>query len=178
MFGRSRFASDDDPVGPAYHQGAEFWTLVRTQAVHDPILRSYLSRRGVNPDDPYTDDIDKRNEVIRKIKPILILRDAFLDETLGRRPRKRTSLYAGEEAIYAMSEGNPRWLAGVVNDLVDVYLNRGVARGIPLIDAAMQDEVLGGASARMLAMVKHFPIGDGSSPRQALPGQADGRLHR
>jgi hypothetical protein len=157
MFGRSLFASEELDSAGTYRRGAEIWERVSRLAKKDESFAAYLAKHGLTPNDPYTDDTKTMAEAIRKVKPIVLLRDAWLDDEKHVRSRKNTSLYAGEDAIYAMSDGNPRWLAGVVNELVDAYQNRGQARGVPLLSADVQDEVLTAASWRMRTLVKHNP---------------------
>ena len=48
------------------------------------------------------------------------MRNEFIKNEIEKRSRKRVTLYAGKEAVFAMSEGNPRKLLGLLNDISDL----------------------------------------------------------
>ncbi|HVF59222.1 MAG TPA: hypothetical protein VNJ70_05355 [Thermoanaerobaculia bacterium] len=163
LFGRSSFARDEAPKEEedAYARGTEVWDAFRTQASSDRHFATYLKRHGVNPQDPSSAPPEIRDRVLRKVKPIVLLRDAFRKSS-GGRSRKKRSLYSGEDAIYAMSDGNPRWLAGLLNDLLDALLKDLQSRGrkkfsLPM-RASLQADVLEAASRRMVAFIRAFPV--------------------
>src|ERR1039458_4602378 len=57
-----------------------------------------------------------------------------------------------------MSEGNPRMLAGLLNELLDAETRPNVATG-PRIRPEGQSRVLLAASQRMLSGIKTYPVG-------------------
>lgn len=60
---------------------------------------------------------------IRKPIEIIVFREFFLKSRRGRiekRSRKSLDIYAGESSVYAISEGNPRWLIGLMNRMIDL----------------------------------------------------------
>lgn len=59
------------------------------------------------------------SSIIRKISPMVAFRNAFLNVHGNRKGRKSLSeFYSGWEAIFTISEGNPRWLISVLNSLI------------------------------------------------------------
>ncbi|WP_444505535.1 ORC-CDC6 family AAA ATPase [Clavibacter seminis] len=109
--GASR-ASTDEYVSDLYDSDASFRDYVN-EAVGD--LPSLLSSEG-----------QKRAQHYRKVMPLVITRLAFRtpddSESSGTRryrSRKNPDIYAGANALAAILEGNPRWIIGVMNTLLD-----------------------------------------------------------
>ena len=63
-----------------------------------------------------------------------------------------------------MSEGNPRLLAGLLSELLDVDGSRMIASS-PLVRPESQSRVLQSASQRMLTGIKTYPVAQGSNRR-------------
>jgi hypothetical protein len=129
-------------------------------ATKDHSFRQYLVEHDIDPNNPVTDSVRLRDETLRKVKPIALLRDVYLKGDVGillRRSRKNPSLYHGDDAIYAMSEGNPRLLAGLLNELVDAE-PQGVDSSTPRIRDEVQARVLLGASQRMRTGIRTYPV--------------------
>lgn len=149
-----------------YGRHSEVWEAMVRLAGRDPSFAKYISDEGLNPQDPVSDDIRKRDECLRKVKPIVLLREAyFKGAEREHRSRKSTILYAGEETIYAMSEGNPRLLAGLINELLDAMVTRSrpgfVGSGEPRMPREVQSKVLRGASSRMRSFIRAYPTQTG-----------------
>ena len=129
-------------------------------AGHDPTFHEYLLHHGISPDDPVAESVTVRDASLRKVKPIVLLREAYLKD-LGtkvvRRSRKNPLLYYGEDAIYAMSEGNPRLLAGLLSELLDVE-PAVASRDFPLVKPEAQSRVLHNASQRTLTGIRTYPV--------------------
>lgn len=163
VFGVSPFAQDDiseDMSGDPYAEGTNIWRSMVSLAAKDRSFHDFLEESKIDPLNPVTDNPKLRDEVLRKIKPIVLIRDAFLREGPSRlygRSRKASGLYYGEDAIYAMSEGNPRMLAGLLNELVDSETRP--ADGKPRIRPETQARVLSSASHRMQAGIRAYPAG-------------------
>jgi hypothetical protein len=155
LLGPSDFARDDDS-DDAYARDSFIWHEMVELAKWDSSFRDYLIGHKFDPDNPVAGSAEQRDSSLRKIKPIVLIRNAYQGPT-GGRSRKRHLAYSGEEAVYAMSEGNPRQLAGLLSDLLD---KRRVDPGgaIQLIDHRLQAEVLYEASRRALTGVKTYPV--------------------
>lgn len=172
VLGVSPFAQEDRGDQKAYARNGPIWTAMVRLAQADISFREYLVDHDISPTDPIADDVSLRDETLRKIKPIVLLRDAYLRETensSAKRSRKNPPLYYGEDAVYAMSEGNPRLLAGLLNDLLDAEVKPTHA-GRTWIKPEVQSKLLSTASQRTLAGIKAYPI------RGAVTARALSRL--
>jgi hypothetical protein len=162
IFGTSPFAQEDGDSDNVYKKGGLVWQAMIRLAAGDASFRRYLLEHDISPDNPVSDDVTVRDESLRKVKPLVLLRDAYLKHDVPdrviRRSRKNPQLYYGEDAIYAMSEGNPRLLAGLLSDLLDLQV-RSLSDGIPSIRPLDQSRVLATASQRSLAGIKAYPSG-------------------
>jgi energy-coupling factor transporter ATP-binding protein EcfA2 len=160
VFGPSPFAQDDT-YADAYSHGAQMWRVMVQLARRDPTFKEYLLEHGLDPDNPIAEEVAVRNESLRKVKPIALLREAYLknipDSNRRRRSRKNPTLYFGEDSIYAMSEGNPRLLAGLFNELLDLEIKPSAA-GSMFVRPEIQSRVLHLASLRTLTGIKAYPI--------------------
>jgi hypothetical protein len=159
VFGISPFSQDESDGHQSYKAGGQEWQAMVHLATIDDSFREYLSKRGIAADNPIVDDVALRDESLRKIKPIVLAREAFLKEGNGGvelRSRKVPPLYHGEDSVYAMSEGNPRLLAGLLNDMLDLR-RRSKRRGGVMITKSAQARVLFAASLRMLTTIKTYP---------------------
>ncbi len=89
----------------------------------DSTFSEFLTDRGIDPYNLIESDADYRRATVRKIAPIVAFRNAYRSsvqegQKRGRRPY--SAAYIGWEAIAAMSEGNPRWLIGL---LISMWAN-------------------------------------------------------
>lgn len=160
VFGPSPFAEEEMDPDQGYGRGTPLWRAMVQLAQRDPSFRDYLSEHGISPEDPVVDSVSLRDESLRKIKPIVLLREAYLKDAGDRvikRSRKSAPLYFGEESIYAMSEGNPRLLRGLLNELLDLDTRPSI-EGSPFVPPPAQSRVLFAASQRMLTGIKTYPI--------------------
>jgi hypothetical protein len=167
VFGPSPFAQDDSDLDDVYGRGAPIWRVMIHLAGRDPTFREYLRSHGISPDDPVADLVSLRDESLRKVKPIVLLRDTYLKDVstkVVRRSRKNPPLYYGEDSIYAMSEGNPRLLAGLLSELLDVE-RTAMVNTFPLVRPEVQSRVLHSASQRMLTGIRTYPLERGANHR-------------
>ena len=89
---------------------------------------------------------------MRKLKPILVMRRAFWDSQRHVvRSRKKAGLYYGYDAIAVISDGNPRWLVGLLNDL---FLSATEPNPIP---SEKQETILTEAGTRFNALINSLP---------------------
>lgn len=147
-----------------YNRKSIVYKAMRDLAVTDQSFRQALIDHNINPDDPIPSDDSKTrekqmNEFFRKAKPIVLLRHAFLKDLGIRRTRKKVKLYSGKQAVYAVSEGNPRWLIGLLNDLHDSVDWSGKSSHKDYrIPATKQASIINATSRRFVALVKATPV--------------------
>lgn len=95
---------------------------------------------------------------VRKVGALVAVRDAFRTSDVGLtgdphrrlRSRKNPGLYSGADAIFAMVEGNPRWLIAIGSRLLDAF---GSAR----IPAFAQNLEVARAARRFGALLRTIP---------------------
>jgi len=159
FFSRSILASDEDdePI-EAYNQQSTEYEIFKHLATWDLSFRRLLIDHKVNPDNPVPQSVEEKDKFFRKLKPIAILRSEFLSPTMKARTRKAVTVYAGREAIYAMSEGNPRWLLGLLNDFVDLGLAYQALTREMRVSYSDQARILNNSARRLLAQINASPF--------------------
>jgi energy-coupling factor transporter ATP-binding protein EcfA2 len=170
LFGRSEELLEAEKGVGKYRRGSAEWQLFKDVASWDPSFRRLLEHYGINPDDPWTEDVTLRDTVLRKAKPVATLRRAFLKGAeggrLALRSRKLSTIYFGTEAIYRISDGNPRRLIAILGDLCDRIRADREGR-FHRVSINEQAEVLTRASINFSAYVSALPGGsvnvDGST---------------
>ncbi len=169
VFGRSLFAAEerlghDDDV---YSEGSAAWKTFVELAKRDSTFADFMKSHGFDPANPITDSTRERDQLLRKLKPLALLRETFLGANRAR-SRKRPALYAGEEAIYAMSDGNPRWLAGILNEVLDANPVQRDEGQRPLIQLSKQAPILAAASQRMRQYIRLYPTSPDDAQHSGL----------
>lgn len=163
LFGRSDLVLQADAKVDKYERGSTEWQLVKEVAEWDNHLRQLLLRSGIDPTDPYTTDIARRDSLLRKIKPLAVFRRAFLKPGASRqfslRSRKLGTIYYGREAIYRISDGNPRRLIGILGDMCSKAV-KGKSGTYLRIAPNEQAEVLTRASSHFFGYVHALPGGN------------------
>jgi hypothetical protein len=159
FFRRSVLAAEGNEEPPeSYQQGSTEYEVFKELASWDQSFRLLLTDRKIDPDDPIPKSLAEKDQVFRKVKPVALLRLEFMTEK-GARSRKRPAIYAGKEAVYAMSEGNPRWLIGLLNDFADLGVLGGRQTSETLhVRYADQARLLNTASQRFLSLIKASPF--------------------
>jgi hypothetical protein len=134
-------------------------------AEKDATFRDYLRKNRIDVKHMNLLSGDARAATVRKIAPIVALREFYRrsdrDEHNqgGERSRKRATLYSGADSLFAISEGNPRWLIGILSRLLDRW---DIAKKSP-IPPAVQAQELQKAAERFAAMLKTLPNAKGGS---------------
>ena len=108
---------------PKYHLTEAF----RRLAARDRSFSEYLKERSINLSNVHLLSENERAAQIRKVSPLVIVREAYRgaddnSEASGegqQRSRKAPHLYCGVPALLAVCEGNPRWLIGLTDALLD-----------------------------------------------------------
>jgi hypothetical protein len=166
VFGKSQFDSypdDRDSSGSAYGPGSRWSRKFASLWQKDPTFRSYLNNRGINPRRLDKQSAAERAAEIRKIAPIVAIRDFFLrkdeDKQVTRlRSRKSLGLYAGAESVFAITEGNPRWFLGLMRSMLgsmDIHAKLLSGRIVP---PAKQGEEMLKSAQRFAASLRTIPV--------------------
>jgi hypothetical protein len=116
-----------------------------------------LEKKGIDPTMMESLSANERAAEVRKISPLIPVREFFrgteLPDGVARaRSRKSSTLYAGADSVFAITEGNPRWFIGIVDRL----LERRSADGT-VSESVQADEIMRAAS-RFAAMLRTIPV--------------------
>jgi hypothetical protein len=146
----------------AYKRGSQRAEAFIDLASKDPSFRTYITDSlGIKKLEPNTleslSSVDRAAKV-RKIAPLVAMRDFFWrdpgkNDDRRFRSRKNAALYAGAQAIFAISEGNPRWFIGLVGRLLDNWENQRER-----ISREIQAREIEAASDRFAALLHTIPI--------------------
>lgn len=145
------------PYAPSGKWGQRFIRLYE----NDPTFKVFLDGRGINPRNLQALSPAIRASVVRKIAPIVAVRDFYRrpqapgDSSGAERSRKSVELYTGAEAIFDMSEGHPRWFKVLTSRL----LSRASASGDSVrVSASVQSQEIQAAAHRFSALLRTFPV--------------------
>jgi energy-coupling factor transporter ATP-binding protein EcfA2 len=162
LFGRSDLVLEAEESVKKYERGSPEWILFRELATWDTTFNQMLMDHGLDPSDPVSDAAAVRDAFLRKAKPVAMLRRAFLKPTgegkLSLRSRKLGTIYYGKDAIYRISDGNPRRLIGILGDLCSALGRPNLELAQPLSENE-QAEVLTRASLHFSGYVHALPGG-------------------
>lgn len=97
----------------------------------DKSFREYTDAKGINLSDLSVGSENQRAAAIRKILWPVLVREEFLFEAEGssgrgarRRLRSKDSIsdiYTGAASLFALCEGNPRWVFGLLEPLIQIF---------------------------------------------------------
>lgn len=121
VFGASGYAIVDETgesaVISAYGRGTLWEREFAQLAQKDPSFAAFLEQKKIDPSNLDPSPSAPNGNTIRKIAPVVAFRNAYKARGEGKKRGRKpfNSAYSGWSAICAMSEGNPRWLIGIIN---------------------------------------------------------------
>lgn len=142
---------------PTTSWGQNWWATFHQLAAHDAGFREFLSNKKIDIKDLRSSPSLPNGNTLRKIAPIVAFRAAYRDmrgKKIGRKPFRTP--YVGWEAIASISEGNPRWLIGMLEGL---EREMGPDSDLPLSAYAQWSQVIRTSNAFM-AKIKTVAIED------------------
>ena len=160
VFGKSDFEQESEmPKSQGYKPGSRHQKRFASLAAKDMSFRKYLRRTGLD-----LTKLDRLNEsdrasYIRKIMPLVIVRDYFR-ATPDRGPspnarrlrsRKSLGLYAGAHSLFSIVEGNPRWFLGIIGPMLEAY------SGTSKVAKTRQAQRVAKAAQRYCALLRTIP---------------------
>jgi hypothetical protein len=172
VLGKSEFETDIEEwqeTGHAYSSGGRLGKRYRELARKDSTFSDYLVRVGVDVDSLEDVDPNRRAQTLRKVNALVVVRSTYrADDALTARTRRRLrsrktpDLYRGAASLFAMLEGNPRWLIGIANKLLDGLTSETVP-------ASRQSREVTRTMARFRSLLTTIPAPDRvGSPRRGL----------
>jgi hypothetical protein len=152
--------------GTAYAAGSRHAKNFAKLWEADPTFRAFLGGLGIDGRLIHEASRDERAAILRKIAPLVVTRNEFRtrdSETPSRRrkqsrvsrtirTRKNPLIYTGAESLFAVTEGNPRWLIGIIDQLLQVSHFKGE------VDRPHQARAIARASQRFAALLRNAPL--------------------
>jgi len=158
VLGASYFESsleDIDAERSAYAPGSRWAKRFLSLSRKDHTFRAYLERRQIDLRKLHLMDEAVRAAEIRKVAPVVAIRDYYLRDETSARSRKTAALYTGADSIFALTEGNPRIFIGLVGSL----LAHSKENSRPAVSPHIQAEQLLAAAQKFLATLRTIPTG-------------------
>ena len=146
----------------SYVEGSNFYIQLLELIEKDVSFKNFLLSKDVNINKPVAKDDGEKNTLFRKIKPIVYHRNAIISKNtgitsqkaLGKRSRKKViDLYSGIEVFRKVCDGNPRWLIGIINQILVKNKKATVSKRI------QYNELLE-AAKKFKNVIDNIPIGD------------------
>lgn len=144
--------------GPESKWAREFRRLSKK----DSSFASYLKKHSIDPERLNEMPDSERAAKVRKIAPIVAFRNYYLEEPSGQslqpraRSRKTAGLYSGADALFSLTEGNPRWFIGLMTRVLD----RG-SRSPLHVEPNHQAEEVTAAAERFAATLRTIEVSAG-----------------
>lgn len=166
IFGRAivDWSESEEPTqSSGYGPGSPVAKRYKSLADHDASFKRYIQNNGIDLENMHMMPETKRAGLVRKITSIVAVRETYRSEphTMGKgeritRSRKNPALFSGSDALFAIVEGNPRWLIGLMGPLLRQYseTKKQVNRGL-------QTRAVATASNRFRALLRTIPFSPG-----------------
>jgi hypothetical protein len=161
------FDSNDKKVRSPYAPGGVHYKRMERLYHKDPGFRQFVDAQEHKPVDFEMLSEDKRAALYRKNIALIIIRDEFLRRTVHddkklRRLKTRkviSEVYTGANSVFAMCEGNPRWLIGVSHSLIELYAAERRNRGTEIVPRRLQARQIEKTITSYLALLSAIPTG-------------------
>ncbi|MCB0745920.1 MAG: hypothetical protein KDC90_00520 [Ignavibacteriae bacterium] len=142
----------------SYETGSDFHDKIIGLAEKDDSFKKFLQNKKVDVNNISFTNSKEKNELYRKIKPIVYHREFFIEKNsfvngVKYRSRKKYyELYSGIEVITKICDGNPRWLITIINQMRLKLKDGKIAK-------SDQFDELFKASKRFLNVMANIPVG-------------------
>ena len=147
-------------AGTAYRPDSRLAKRFESLAGKDPTFRTFLAEQGISVTQLTELEGDERAATVRKATSIVAVRDGLIRRVtvdvggvrVNLRSRKVTGLYSGASAVFAVTEGNPRWFKGIVRPMLDLISVRKKK-----VTATEQSRIVQKAITRFRALLRTIP---------------------
>lgn len=124
--------------------GGIMWYVMKSLQEFDKSFYEYLLRKNIDPLNPVPTNRNMASSVHRKIKPIVLYRYYFTEESQRKgkekklRSRNINAFCHGKDYIFDIADGNPRAFANLVNDFISQvqFTSTGILKKIPISQQA------------------------------------------
>jgi len=107
---------------PNFDKGTPSHYAFKQLASIDPTFKSFLLRKKIDPENPIPKSIAQKDQVFRKVKQLVAYRLEIKNANMGVRSRKVIPFYFGLPLIFEISDGNPRILISIIDELLSSAL--------------------------------------------------------
>lgn len=151
-----------DKSSDSYIEGSEFYNEMTQLLQKDISFKEFLVSKQINVNKPLAENKQQKDTIFRKIKPIVYYRNYYLklnDENtdeIASRHRKSSEIFSGIEVLCKICDGNPRWLIGIINEILEKSNSNGAEKNL-------QYNELYSAAKRFENVIANIPIGSYSN---------------
>lgn len=162
ILGASKLQPDDDESAIDPSETAKRLRIESFVSLYakDDSFRIELDRRGIDPSNPPLSDESKTGTYVRKITPLVLLRDKELKSfknglAVKRGGRRGGEAYFGYPNLLDLAEGNPRWIL----TLADLLKANGSTSESSLRSQGVQASVLADYTKQFVSKLTVYPTG-------------------
>lgn len=156
-----------------YDEGSHYINEIKELIYKDYSFREFLSNYGIDIENPLPSSEEQKVSIYRKMKPIVYFRNYFVKEFKpeNERPilkptRKHVDLYSGLEVLLNITDGNPRWLIGLINSILSKSKSNKV-------EASIQYDEIIKVSDRFINFIKNTPMNFSGTENLSMDGFFD-----
>lgn len=129
--------------------GSSVYYMFKYLTMVDSSFKDFLSRRGVDPDDPVAYDYMTSKRIFLKYKV-----DAVYRLVYRKRGRRNPPIHYGIPYLIEVCDGNPRLLIGLVEEILSNIKSNNISIKIP---KNIQSNVLVRESIRHYNLIENYP---------------------
>ncbi|MEB3901161.1 hypothetical protein ODI84_13405 [Pseudomonas putida] len=161
-------STDDDGDGGRLSL-SERRKLFESLALKDESFREYIQSKKIVIDDLQTSDSSVNGTMVRKITPLVFLRNHVLKSWVSGTVKKRSKIssqpYQGYPNILDLTEGNPRWILNLAE-----YLDTARrSKSSEISSQGVQAEAIRSFKDKFISMLRVYPVGKGISSKEMTP---------
>lgn len=162
-------SSDEGEVDSGRISLTERRKLFESLASKDESFSAYIQDKKIVIDDLQTSDSSVNGTMVRKITPLVFLRNHVLKSWSADLVKKRSKIssqpYQGFPNILDLTEGNPRWILNLAE-----YLDTARRSKSSSVDAqGVQAEAIRTFKDKFISMLRVYPIGKGGGLKAMTP---------
>ncbi len=168
--------ASDEEVDTGRLSLSERRKLFESLAAKDESFREYIHSKKIIIDKLQTSDSSVNGTMVRKITPLVFLRNHVLKSWMSGVVKKRSKIsnqpYQGYPNILDLTEGNPRWILNLAEYLDTA--RRSKSAGIS--SQGVQAEAIRSFKDKFISMLRVYPVGKSISSREMTPFDVLSRL--
>lgn len=162
-------STDEDEADNGRISLSERRKLFESLAYKDESFSAYIQSKKIIIDDLQTSDSSVNGTMVRKITPLVFLRNHVLKSWSSESVKKRSKIssqpYQGFPNILDLTEGNPRWILNLAE-----YLDTASRSKSSSVDTqGVQAEAIRAFKDKFISMLRVYPVGKGGGSKAMTP---------